>query len=154
MLECIMHHLLPYSDSCLYWCLAYILEGISDLRIYVAVTSPYPPDRGVTLFTVGRPPGRPQQGSVDRPVDQERAQCAHPQLPELWSTERSTVLACNRHGRPPGRSTLVKTENQPKIHFENMLCFEKIFVRFLKYRKLSILIIKQSIFYKGLIIKS
>jgi len=24
-------------------------EGISDLRIYVAVTSPYPQDRGVTL---------------------------------------------------------------------------------------------------------
>jgi len=43
-----MHHVLPYSDFCLYWCLAYIREGISDLRIYVAVTSPYPPDRGVT----------------------------------------------------------------------------------------------------------
>ena len=41
-----MHHLLPYSDSCLYWCLAYIREGISDLRIYVAVTSPYPPGSG------------------------------------------------------------------------------------------------------------
>ena len=43
-----MHHLLPYSDSCLYWCLAYIREGTSDLRIYVAVTSPYHRDRGVT----------------------------------------------------------------------------------------------------------
>ena len=43
-----MHHVLPYSDSCLYWCLAYIREGISDLRIYVTVTSPYPQDRGVT----------------------------------------------------------------------------------------------------------
>jgi len=48
MLECIMHHTLPYSDSCLYWCLAYIREGISNLRIYVAVTSSYPRDRGVT----------------------------------------------------------------------------------------------------------
>jgi len=48
MLECIMHHLLPYSDSYLYWCLAYIREGISDLSIYVAVTSPYSRDRGVT----------------------------------------------------------------------------------------------------------
>ena len=43
-----MHHLLPYSDSYLYWCLAYIREGISDLSIYVAVTSPYSRDRGVT----------------------------------------------------------------------------------------------------------
>ena len=25
---------LPYFDSCLYWCLAYICEGIFDLRIY------------------------------------------------------------------------------------------------------------------------
>jgi len=32
----------------LYCCLAYIREGISDLRIYVTVTSPYPPDRGIT----------------------------------------------------------------------------------------------------------
>ena len=46
-----MHHLLPYSDSCLYWCLAYIRQGISDLRIYVAVTSPYPRERGVTKHT-------------------------------------------------------------------------------------------------------
>ena len=45
-----MHHLLPYSDSCLYWCLAYIREGISDLRIYVAVTSPYPPGSGRYTF--------------------------------------------------------------------------------------------------------
>jgi len=43
-----MHHVLPYSDSCLYWCLAYIHKGSSDLRIYVAVTSPYQRDRGVT----------------------------------------------------------------------------------------------------------
>ena len=43
-----MHHLLPYSDSCLYWCLAYIREGTTDLRIYVAVTSPYSWNRGVT----------------------------------------------------------------------------------------------------------
>ena len=39
---------LSYSNSYLYWCLAYIHEGISDLRIYVAVTSPYPWDRFVT----------------------------------------------------------------------------------------------------------
>ena len=39
---------LPYSFTCLYWCLTYIREGISDLRMYVAVTSPYPQDRGVT----------------------------------------------------------------------------------------------------------
>jgi len=43
-----MHRVLPYSDSCLYWCLTYIREGIFDLRIYVAVTSPYPRDRGFT----------------------------------------------------------------------------------------------------------
>jgi len=42
-----MHHVLPYSDSCLYWCLAYIRKDLSDLRIYVAVTSSYPRDRGV-----------------------------------------------------------------------------------------------------------
>ena len=42
---------LPDSDSYLYCCLAYIHEGISDVRIYVAVTSPYSRDRGVT-FTV------------------------------------------------------------------------------------------------------
>jgi len=34
-----MHHVLSYSDSYLYCCLAYICEGIFDLRIYVAVTS-------------------------------------------------------------------------------------------------------------------
>ena len=39
---------LPHSDSCLYWCLAYIRKGISDLCIYVAVISSYPRDRGVT----------------------------------------------------------------------------------------------------------
>ena len=43
-----MYHCASISDSCMYWCLAYIREGISDLRIYVAVASPYPPDRGVT----------------------------------------------------------------------------------------------------------
>ena len=43
-----MHHVLSYSNSCLCWCLAYICEGISDLRIYVAVTSPYARDRDVT----------------------------------------------------------------------------------------------------------
>ena len=47
MLECIMHHVFLYSDSFLYWCLAYIREGISDLCIYVVVTSPYPPDQGI-----------------------------------------------------------------------------------------------------------
>ena len=40
---------LSHSDSCLYWCLAYIHEGISDMRIYVTVTSPYPRDLGVTI---------------------------------------------------------------------------------------------------------
>jgi len=39
---------LPHSDSFLYWRLAYIREGISDLRIYVAMTSPCPRKRGVT----------------------------------------------------------------------------------------------------------
>jgi len=47
MLEFIKHHVLPYSNSSLYLCLAYVCEGISDLRIYVTVTSPYPRDRGV-----------------------------------------------------------------------------------------------------------
>ena len=43
-----MHHLLPYSHSCLYWCLAYIRKGISDLLIYVTVTFSYPRDRCAT----------------------------------------------------------------------------------------------------------
>ena len=43
-----MHCVFSCSDSCLYWCLAYICEGISALRIYIAVTSPYPWDQGVT----------------------------------------------------------------------------------------------------------
>jgi len=38
-----------HSDSCLYWCLAYICGGISALRIYIAVTSLYPQDRCVTM---------------------------------------------------------------------------------------------------------
>ena len=38
---------LSHSDSCMYWFLAYIREGISDVRIYVAVASPYPRDRSV-----------------------------------------------------------------------------------------------------------
>jgi len=42
--------ILLYFDSCLYWCLAYICEGISALRIYVAVTSSYSRDRGVTWW--------------------------------------------------------------------------------------------------------
>jgi len=45
-----MHHIFLNSDSYLYWCLVYIREGISDLRIYVAVMSPYPRDRGVTRW--------------------------------------------------------------------------------------------------------
>jgi len=45
-------HCASASDSYLYWCLAYIREGISDLRIYVTVTSPYPRDRGATLIKV------------------------------------------------------------------------------------------------------
>ena len=36
-----MHHILSYSDMC-------VSEGIFDLRIYVAVTSSYPRDQGVT----------------------------------------------------------------------------------------------------------
>ena len=38
----------PYTDSCMYWCLAYICEGIFILHIYVAVTSPY---RGTGHYT-------------------------------------------------------------------------------------------------------
>jgi len=49
MFERIMHNVFRNTDSCLYWCLAYICEGIFDLHIYVAVTSPHPRDRGVTL---------------------------------------------------------------------------------------------------------
>jgi len=50
MLECIKHHIILCSDSYLYWWLAYIHEGISDLCIYVAVTSSYPRDRDVTAL--------------------------------------------------------------------------------------------------------
>jgi len=50
----VYYHCASTSDSYLYWCLAYIREGISDLRIYVAVTSPYPPDRGVTTLSKTR----------------------------------------------------------------------------------------------------
>ena len=32
---------LLYSDSCLYWCLAYICEGIFALRMYVTIAIPY-----------------------------------------------------------------------------------------------------------------
>ena len=42
------YYVLWYCDSCLYWCLAYIRKGTYDLRIYVAVMSPFPRDRGVT----------------------------------------------------------------------------------------------------------
>ena len=59
-----MHHLLPYSDSCLYWCLAYMREGSSDLRIYVAVTSPYPWNRGVTKTQQWNHPLINQQSST------------------------------------------------------------------------------------------
>ena len=45
-----MHHVYSYSDSCLYWCLADIHEDIFDLHIYVAVTSLYPRNRGVTRY--------------------------------------------------------------------------------------------------------
>jgi len=45
-----MHHVFPNSDSCMYWYLAYICEDIFDLRIYIAVMSPYLRDRGVTLI--------------------------------------------------------------------------------------------------------
>jgi len=49
MLECIIHHVLSYSNSCLYWCLKYMCEGIFDLHIYVEVMSLYPQNRGVTV---------------------------------------------------------------------------------------------------------
>jgi len=38
---------LPFSDSCMYWCLAYVCEGIFILCMYVTVTYPYP--KGVTI---------------------------------------------------------------------------------------------------------
>jgi len=41
---------LLYSDSCLYWCLAYICEGIFALRMYVTIVIPYSQDRGITPF--------------------------------------------------------------------------------------------------------
>ena len=47
-MECIIHHILLYHDSCLYWCLAYVSESISSMHIYVVIMSPYPRDRGVT----------------------------------------------------------------------------------------------------------
>jgi len=34
----------------MYCCVAYICEGISILRIYVTVTSPYPRDQGVKVI--------------------------------------------------------------------------------------------------------
>jgi len=37
-----------YSIYSLYWSLAYIRKGISTLRIYLAITSPYPQDQSVT----------------------------------------------------------------------------------------------------------
>jgi len=40
---------LPYSDSYMYWCLAYINEGIFALRMYVTVASMYQQDQGVTV---------------------------------------------------------------------------------------------------------
>ena len=45
-----MDHVLSYCDSYMYWCLAYICEGIFDLCIYVAVTSSNPRDRDVTYL--------------------------------------------------------------------------------------------------------
>ena len=39
---------LPYSDSYMHLCLAYICEVISTQRIYIAVTSSYPRDRDIT----------------------------------------------------------------------------------------------------------
>ena len=39
---------LLYSDSCMYWCLAYVCEGISTLRMYLVVASLYLWDRDVT----------------------------------------------------------------------------------------------------------
>ena len=48
MLECIIHCVLSYSVSFLYLCLAYICECISDLHIYIAATSLYSQDQGIT----------------------------------------------------------------------------------------------------------
>jgi len=42
---------LPYSDSCMYWYLAYVCEGIFIMHIYVTVTSPYSWDQGITTFS-------------------------------------------------------------------------------------------------------
>ena len=41
---------LSHSDSCMYWCLAYICEGISALRMYVTVTSSYSRNWGITRW--------------------------------------------------------------------------------------------------------
>ena len=46
---------LSYSNSCMYWYLAYIYEGISALCIYVAVTSPYLRDRDITISFLSIP---------------------------------------------------------------------------------------------------
>jgi len=42
-------HLYMIYFPCLYWCLAYIAEGIFVLYVYVEVESPYPTRRSITL---------------------------------------------------------------------------------------------------------
>ena len=73
------------------------------------------------LQSVDRPVDRNRE-SVDRSIDRECAQHAHPQLLEIRSTVRSTVLDCNRYGRCPGRPTKAKNVGQgiseDKINFK------------------------------------
>jgi len=49
LLECILPLCFRTLILVLYWCLAYIRDGTITLRMYIAVASSYPPDRGATM---------------------------------------------------------------------------------------------------------
>jgi len=87
--------------------------------------------------------GRPTWGPVERPVDRITCTHARTQRSELRSTARSTVLTCNRAGRPSGEPQQVKTDFFWGNVFENKFIFKNDFCQdFIKYNKLSLQILE------------
>jgi len=76
--------------------------------------------------------GRLTWAPVDRPVDRITCTHAHTQRSELRSTGRSTVLTCNRAGRPSGRPQQVKTDNFEELFLKICLFSKMIFVNHCK----------------------
>ena len=117
-----MATVLPHSDSFLYWSLAYIREGISDLRIYVAVASPYPRERG----------GARPNDSLSLKFDRNWWLCLRTIEKDIWGRveakeRRFRWTFCWQRLSSDPRMNLDPTKNKPQICQEEVYKVQGIF---------------------------